>query len=538
MPVRLPAAALATLALLASPGAAGARATTVPPLVLPGDAAAAGVEADPRSWLIGSRPGPAARRIARRYGARAVGSAQLGALKVARRRARALATALRAHGLLVYAEPNRLARRAQGPPPDPLSPQAGWRDAVVNPATPPPPVSGASPLLALVDSQLDAAHPEFAGGAVATRGERPVTDGHGTATAAIAAAPANGVGILGLWPGMRAVNVALPPQPFSCADAVEQVGRALDAGARVISMSYGSDRPCFQEYAQLQFAVVRGAIPVAAAGNEFAAGNPLEYPASLPHVLTVASLRPDLTASFFSNANAAIDLGAPGENVLTAVPASFDGDGAQDGWQALSGTSFATPIVAAAVTWVRAARPDLEPDQVAQVVRLSSRDVAPAGWDPATGFGLLQVDRALVQRPPPADPTEPNDDMVWVDGRAFGRPDRPVFGGRRGVRLTALLDRYEDPDDLYRIVLPAGGRVRISVRPAYGDADLAVYDRGARSIADARRRLRRSRRRGRRTDAVTVRNATRRARGAFVRVYVDRGARALDARYRLTVRRG
>ena len=55
----------------------------------------------------------------------------------------------------------------------------------------------------------------------------------------------------------------------------------------MINMSYGSRGACYPEYVALQFAVARGIVPVAAAGNEFAEGNPLEFPASLPHVLTV-----------------------------------------------------------------------------------------------------------------------------------------------------------------------------------------------------------------------------------------------------------
>ena len=37
----------------------------------------------------------------------------------------------------------------------------------------------------------------------------PVTNSHGTATASVAAAPQNGIGILGVWPGARALNVPL-----------------------------------------------------------------------------------------------------------------------------------------------------------------------------------------------------------------------------------------------------------------------------------------------------------------------------------------
>ena len=44
---------------------------------------------------------------------------------------------------------------------------------------------------------------------------------------------------------------------------------------------------------------------------------------------------------------------------------------------------------------------------------------------------MLNIDRALAQQAPPADPLEPNDEIVWIDGRAFGKKDPAVFGGRR-----------------------------------------------------------------------------------------------------------
>ena len=106
------------------------------------------------------------------------------------------------------------------------------------------------------------------------------------------------------------------------------------------------------------------------------------------------------TAAYFSNENAAIDLAAPGVNILTAVPSAFDDDdGRRDGYMALDGTSFAAPIVAAAAAWVRAVRPQLTVDQVAQVVRLSARDIGKKGWDPSTGFGALDLRAALGKRP-------------------------------------------------------------------------------------------------------------------------------------------
>jgi hypothetical protein len=277
-------------------------------------------------------------------------------------------------------------------------------------------------------------------------------------------------------------------------------------------------------------------VPVAAAGNEFAQGNPLEFPASLPHVLTVASVGPAPTfaSSFFSNTSAAIDLAAPGENIMTAVPPSLDGDGVADGYERQSGTSFAAPMVSAAVAWVRAARPDLSADQVNQAVRLSAVDVGRQGWEPDTGFGVLSVGRALQIPPVLRDAGEPNDDVVWVDGRAFGKPDRLLFGGGRGVRLTALLDAFEDPADVYRIRLRPRSRERITADGArQDDVALAVYKGSARSLNA--RPLKRSAKRGKRTERITLRNRSRRARVFYVAVSVQRGVRDLDAAYALRV---
>ena len=98
-------------------------------------------------------------------------------------------------------------------------------------------------------------------------------------------------------------------------------------------MSYVSRSRCAADWVQIYLAVAKGIIPVAAAGNEFEAGNPLEFPASLPHVVTVAATTADDRSAAFSNANDAVDLAAPGVGIMAAVPPALDTDGAQDGYQ-------------------------------------------------------------------------------------------------------------------------------------------------------------------------------------------------------------
>lgn len=519
------AAALVAAAAFAAPAAAAL--PPAPPLELPGDGAtAAASDADRGTWLLGARPGtkvPGARRIAP------------GSYVVPRARAREIARSL--GDRLTYAEPNAYRsfhQRAVAD--DPLTGASRWRDAVIDPGLTPPPVAPNGPLLAVIDAKAQVTHPEFAGGNVTTLEGRAVVISHGTQTIGVAVAPQNGVGIVGAYPGARAVNVSLPANRITCADSAKGIRRSVKAGADVINMSYGSLQFCQTEYQALQFATYKGVTLVAASGNERLDGNPFEFPGSLPHVLTIGALQPNDRAAPFSNTSGALDLVAPGVGIIAPLPAGLDNqDGRQDGYEVVSGTSFAAPIVAAAAVWIRTARKQLSVDQVAQVLRLSSDDIFRKGYDTETGYGKLDMGAALAKKPPPRDPLEPNDDIGFVTGRAFGPPAKAIYRGRGNQRLTALLDRFEDPADVYRIKVPGASSVRIQVKPEFGNPDLEVYAAGTRSLGSGGGLVAASRRPGEKTDQVRLRNAGGRSRTALVAVYSARG-RVLDSRYSLSVK--
>lgn len=534
-------AAAAAALLICAPAAAAQDL----PMQLPGDASAASVRADPDTWLVGAVPNRASARIAQRFHATHFGLPQTGGYKVARTRARTFAAALKARRLLVYAQANVL-RKPFGVPDDPLSgPPNNWRAVVADPALTPPPVTPQSPLIALVDAAADMTHPEWTGDPNATTlPGTPVTNPHGTATMSVAAAPQNGIGILGVWPGARALNVPLKTVPgtdgeITCDASGDAIAQAVASGASVINMSYGSPSRCAAEWVQIYFAVAKGIVPVAAAGNEFESGNPLEFPAALPHVVTVAATTPNDQSAPFSNANDAVDLSAPGVSILAAVPPSLDGDGAPDGYQALDGTSFSAPMVSAAMAWVRAARPDLTPDRVIQAVRLGARDVGRTGWDALTGFGVLNVANSLnlpADKLPIQDPLEPNDNIVWVDGTAFKKPSPAVWSGRGVSRTSGLLDVQEDPVDVYRIVIGGGKTAKISVIPRFGDPSLEVFSSSAVSINDLDRRVASSRRSGaKKTERVTVPNSGSRKHSYYVAIRPQGKSRFQEREYTLRV---
>ena len=172
--------------------------------------------------------------------------------------------------------------------------------------------------------------------------------------------------------------------------------------------------------------------------------------------------------------------------------------------------------------------------QLTDLIRRSTRDLGPSGYDPDFGFGVFDLPTALRTRAPSTDPLEPNDNVSWINAKYFERPDPPIWkGSRRGVYLDARIDRLEDPFDVYRVVVPGRRAMKVSVRPRYGNPTLEIYNGWVKTVISNRGRIGVSRRSGRTRGALVVSNPSRRRRVAYISVWPA----SLDARYRLTVDR-
>jgi hypothetical protein len=533
---------LALLAVLPSQAAAAALpyrqppGTTAPHVLPAAGAMAAAVQ--PATWLVGARPGSQAEAVAARYGAELL--TPRGIYVVARGRARAFATALRAAGVYRFAEPNRRLRPAQAVPGVDEFTATDWRAFLIPPALTPPPLANA-PLTAVIDGGADPRIPDLAGVRVARN--TAVTDLHGSAVASVIAGRANGVGMVGVYPGAPVLSIG---SDLTTADVIECVAAAVAAHASVINMSYGAPEYSYGEQIELAYAVSQDVVPVAAAGNDRdtqlpdGTTNPVMYPAALPHVVSVASMGPSGASSDFSTSNGAVDVAAPGEAVLTAVPVAFDDDGVPDGYERLDGTSFAAPIVSGTAAWLRAARPDLAGGQVADLMRFTATDIGAQGWDADSGYGLVDIRTALTAPAPALDTLEVNDDIEWVDGRRFTKPDPFLFGARdrkRSVRGT--VDYWKDYADVYRIQIPARRMLKLTLRiPRGTNPDLAVYGKRGRTVYKRRGRLAWSHRKAGKTERVTIRNRGRRPKVAYAVIYSPtKNDARYDASYALTIRR-
>ncbi len=363
---------------------------------------------------------------------------------------------------------------------DPLQAQEWWLAAVgADRGTPP----GPGVPITIVDSGLDVTHPEFDGRAATTllNDQTIATSekGHGTAVASIAAAPENGAGIVGVYPQAALQSWDASPAGRIFAFVASQgIIVAAQHCPGVINLSFSNQTPNPEIEAAVLYAFHRGCLVVAAAGNDRGSGSPPSYPASLPHVLTVAATGRDDAVAPFSSASLALDVAAPGQDLTGAVPLADD----PSGYASLSGTSFATPIVSAAAAWVWTARPGLDVTQLFDLLRGTARDVGPPGFDTDTGFGIVDIPAALSAPAPPRDPFEPNDDVDQVKPGALFAEGEPALTtpAKPSTRIAGSLDVTEDPRDLYRIWVPAGRVVHVQVS-ADGDAAARIW--GPRTIS-------------------------------------------------------
>lgn len=183
--------------------------------------------------------------------------------------------------------------------------------------------------------------------------------GHGTHVAGIVAAIAgNGKGVAGVCPECTILDAkVLNDNGSGSTSAIAKgIDWAVNNGARVINMSLGMRVSSRTLEAAVNNAWNRGVVLVAAAGN---AGTPAQiYPGAYSNVIAVAATdNNDDKASFSSYGSKWVDIAAPGVNVYSTFPVRPFVLGTQNGrsmgYDIASGTSMASPIVAAtaALLW-------------------------------------------------------------------------------------------------------------------------------------------------------------------------------------------
>jgi type VII secretion-associated serine protease mycosin len=267
--------------------------------------------------------------------------------------------------------------------------------------------------VAVLDTGVDSTAPDLAGD-VSTGpdytagadppGYQPPLE-HGTYIASLIAGhgsgPGDTLGVMGVAPDAKilAVRVILDDgepglqaynQDRRFAGAISDgIYYAVRHGATIINMSLGSAGPTGTLRTAIGYAVSRGVVVVASAGNDGTSSGfaPYIYPASFTGVIAVAAVTSSGARAFFSEQNSSVLLSAPGVGVIGAGPGGEYLDA--------EGTSPSAALVSGVAALIRSRYPALSPALVAQALITSTAHRPSGGYSTGTGFGEVDAAAAL-----------------------------------------------------------------------------------------------------------------------------------------------
>ena len=407
--------------------------------------------------------------------------------------------------------------------------------------------TGAEARVAVLDTGVDASHPELAGKILTAEsidGSNPNEDrdGHGTHVAGLACASTDdAVGVAGAGWGCRLHIVKLGSDlagGIPDEDIVRGLELAIAHSPHAINMSFGGgpDSPALG--AAIQAAYDRGIVMVAAASNDederqgapaslLQPGDAENLDAGRGLVVTAADFEDTRAGTgrgtgislaaygFYDETRGAPGLIStyPGATTLREVPAcaratlphcSRRDIGGVNAYAYLEGTSMATPHVTALAAMIGALNPHLTAAEKIRIVKETARRAA--GWTPDLGWGILDAGRAVdVARR--VDRLAPSSRVRVVSRRGrrvrlrFRTSDpgaerglvpsgvtRLVLFGRRAGKPARRLRRYRARSGVVIRLRPGRWRLYTKAADAAGNVELSPRR------PDARLRVRRARR--------------------------------------------
>lgn len=304
--------------------------------------------------------------------------------------------------------------------------------------------------IAILDTGVDLYHPDLKANLVEginliDKKMPPQDDnGHGTNVAGIVGAIGNNdEGIAGLvWNAKIMPIKVLDEQGEGDSFLVGQgIRYAVDHGAKIVLLSLGE--PIYTPFMKeaVDYAESKDVLVVAASGNE---GNRLNYPSAFANVLSVGAVDLEDDYETYSNYGQQLDVVAPGEGIYTTKLGG--------GYTSNVGTSMAAPQVAGLAALIYQKYPILTPAEVRDLIKFTADDVGRPGWDILTGYGRINVAKALTS---PLSTIKDGYEPNQTKDKATPIPLQDTIN----AQIAGVNDH-----DWYQLLLPYRGKVQLKIQ--------------------------------------------------------------------------
>ncbi|MBI5708185.1 MAG: S8 family serine peptidase [Armatimonadetes bacterium] len=299
--------------------------------------------------------------------------------------------------------------------------------------------------------------------------------GHGTACAGLVASiQDNAIGGTGVAPRAKimCLKACIDSGYFYDSMTVPAYMYAADMGARVLSMSYFSDRVSQSERDAIDYCWNNGVLPVAAAGNSSSVIP--YYPGAYENTLSVAAINTSFDKAGFSDFGTWVDVAAPGTSLRTTTSSGSYTSG-------FGGTSGACPHVAGLAALLFGSRTGVTVQEVRNAIEDTATPVNQAPYGEYANYGLVNAEAAVLAilgtPAPPKDPRvryvtclgQETQDLIWPDdiiasSRVYGRG----LQSPRNIRVWVggiernVVNRHRDYFD-FGYAPPVYGNIKIEV---------------------------------------------------------------------------
>ncbi len=214
--------------------------------------------------------------------------------------------------------------------------------------------------------------------------------GHGTAVASIAAGQSTDAPGIAPAANLLSVRVTGSDGKSDVFTVAQAIVAAVDAGSKILNVSLGGHGTNQALDQAIDYALSRGALIVAAAGND--QSNQLNWPAADPRVISVGAVDATGVQALFSNSGEQLKITAPG----IAVQAAWTNNKRIN----FSGTSGSAPVVSGALAALISVTPGLSTQQAWEILMRHTSEAGRPGADADYGNGVINLGWALARNNP------------------------------------------------------------------------------------------------------------------------------------------